>query len=143
MSHEKKNLRLVGRRAEVKRSTIRGTNMLGLFSRIHSSRQNGEAGEIITRFDFEEEAIDAKALELDSRYSLEMDDGRVFYMKSGTRDIKKLGVYSNEARGRTKPNCYVTARYYKGRPTAQLRVLTSIRIGTEVLWDYGDRFDGD
>ena len=128
-------------RVEVKMSQIKGTNMLGLFSRVNLTRHDGESGEILTGFEFEEEEIDQKKLEREKRYSLRMSDGKVFYMKTRPTNVRKLGYYSNEARGKQKANCYLTARYYKKRPQSQLRVLTKVRKGQELLWDYGDEFE--
>ena len=127
-------------RIEVKISKIKGAG-LGLFSKYNSTRYEGEEGEILTRFDFMEEALDKKKLEKEKRYSLMMNDDRIYYMRTRTRKCDKLGVYANEARGKQKPNCYVSARYWrKGIPTAQLRVLTKVKKGDELLWDYGDIF---
>lgn len=132
---------LKGQFVEVKRSNIRDTNMLGLFSLVNLKTAEDEQGEILTGFEFEEEVTDDSVH--NNRNTFEMHDGKQFFIKTRPTDVKKLGYYANEARGRYKPNCFVTARYYRGRPRAQLRVLTQVRKGKELLWHYGDSFDGD
>ena len=128
---------LVGRYVEVKKSEISNTNMLGLFSRINSNM----VGTFLTRFQFEEEMKPATSDDDNSsRYSIEFKDGRIFFMTTRPKDVKMLGYYVNEARGGREPNCYISERYYKGRPTAQLRVLTEVKKGQELFCNYGDKY---
>lgn len=124
----------------VGKSNIPNTDMLGLFSKEDFTCLEYETGDILTRFEFEEEAKDMNALAKEKRYSLKMPDGRIFYLMSYPTCVEKLGFYSNEARGKAKPNCYLTAMYRRGIPFAQLRVLDNVEEGQELLYHYGDEF---
>ena len=130
---------------EVKNSTIPNGGR-GLFSKINTDEF--DIGMILTRFEFDDDEpfyyddtnICNSETRSRSRYSIQFNNGKCFYLTPNPTKLHMLGNYTNESRGNNTSNSYISTRYYKNKPYGYIRLLTKLSIGDEILCDYGNLY---
>ena len=130
--------KLAAKYCYVGRSNIKEAG-LGLFARVDLV-----ADEQITKFEVTKRitAGQAKALPMKKGYSFVVDE-KYYFMPARSKKNKYLGVYSNESRGRLKPNCEVVYKWVRKSdpfPSFRLMATKDVSKDTELLWDYGEHF---
>lgn len=109
---------------------------LGLFANERMERGSGEAGEILTRFQFDGKCSVVSGL-AGGKYGMSFKKGaEVHYLKHRPLLTKYLGWYANHATG-SGANSYVTNRIVSGKAYyGWLHVLRTIERHDELFWDY-------